>query len=260
MGSSRTINEYRKLLIVATIEFAKSDIVYQKLEDAAEKVAEYVCRNPGLMLVLSDILRVTAPWSYQETDAKLDVWEARQLGPQKSKAKKLVTIMREAFLVCTTDYEKNKVRGLIPERMACTLLHEKYFKKCYENKINYAIKTGCIVRIDGKDIVYECINPFDYGELDCNADKQTVDIAAWDSKFGEFGEIKVSPRHFHTKDIMYLRKLASELNVKEVKHEVYLISTQAKSMIQAKLQSINLWQNEEFRLIGSENFFNLRAV
>lgn len=238
------------------VVFVGSDKKYEALESAAEDVADYVCNNRALIFVLSDILRTSAPWEYQEASQRLSQWGKARFGIERSKAKNLVQKVQHAFTVCTSDYEKNKVRGLIPEKMAFSLLNRKYYELNQQNGQAYTIGAGCIVRINGKDIIYECKKPYENAD-DSDKGKITVDVGTWDTIFGEFGEVKASPHRFHTGDVKYLRVLAEALSRHKADYIIHLISTQAHSTIQSKLEERQLWQAEEFSLIGSDNFFEL---
>ena len=241
------------------IVFAESDYKYGDLESAAENVASYVYNNRSLIFVLSDILRVSAPWEYSIAVKELTIWETERFGIQKIKAKVLVQKVKEAYSICTSTYQKNKIRGLIPEKLAFSLLNNKHYEQSKNGKGKYRIGSGCIVRIGGKDVIYKCCSPY-VKDDDSDDNRQTVDVAVWNSIIGEFGEIKASPHRFHTKDIKYLRTLANELNAYNFSYTLYLISTQAPATIQSKLEELKLWNPHEFALIGSNNFFDLAKV
>lgn len=116
------------------------------------------------------------------------------------------------------------------------------------------------VLINGKPVLYRPRNPFETKE-NSDGNRQTVDAGFWDGSIGEFAEIKLQPNAFRTKDINYLKLLASELKRNDILYSIFLVALGNKDLIEKKLQRLNLIDEElvdKFILIGKDQFFQLQ--
>lgn len=246
--------------LLDVICFEKTDIINEQIDESADDVAKFVYLNPTMFPYLSDVLLFSFKWPLGTLSSSMEKWGtgARLKCRKNKEINKFIEKMQHAFRLCKNEEEKNALRGLIPEKLLFEIIYRKYQKNCDEKNEAFIIETGCIVKIYGVKVIYYCCKSDEF-ENENNSDKTkvSVDLGVCNELYGEYAEAKVSPKGFHTKDIKYLRKLASELMRHKLNYKIYLVTTGDKDIIIEKLKDKELWNPGEFVLIGSENFYSL---
>lgn len=244
-------------MTLTRITFERKDGVYPRLESAAEKIAEFLYAYKSRIQEFCDLMRISSNWSKSNYKNELAKWASMTKGRRKKNVapdtEQLVVSAYLFFDTCQDNQEIRKMRGLVPEKLV-----EKIFLLRYQGKTRNQ-GFGALVTLDKEDIKYICEAPYDKGPEDSDKNRQTVDAGAWDGKKGEFIEVKFNPEAFHTKDIRYLRLLASELKNKELNHSIYLIAMDDKNLTEQRLKHLDLWESGEFILVGREEIFELQT-
>ena len=241
-----------------SIRFIAKDNVPAHLIFCADDIAEFVFDNPDVFRYLSDILNASSGWSCKNAEIMLEQWNKRVPGKHANgKARReLIEKFRMGMKSCNDEEEKNRLRGLIPEKLIYKIVSQKYVNSFLRQKQLYRIELGCIVEINGDPINYKCEHAYETSN-DCDDNKLTVDLGVCDMKIAECAEAKVSPTAFCTKDIKYLRLLTKKMNESKISHAIYLVSTGNLGMIESRLRFLDLWNDNEFILIGKENIFDI---
>lgn len=238
------------------ITFQKCDIIVPHLDPLANEIADFLILNTHKFEVFCEFLRYSTGWQKNNYQSKLSTWKKLRFGRKSSPAsdeKKFISFIDKFFQVCKNDDDIKKMRGLVPEKLMERIfnLRDQAKKRDFE--------TGCIVAVDGTNIIYICSAPYNNGD-DSDGTKKTVDIGIWDGLLGEFSEIKVSPDSFHTKDIKYLRFLAENLQSNNIDYKIYLIALKEKELTKKRLSLLTSYIEGEFMLIGRDDILGLRQV
>ena len=238
------------------IRFRKLDFPKPDLEPTAVQIAEFILTHPGHFEEFCEWLRFSTSWRKHNYQTPLAYWKKLKIGRAKKLAadtQLFLALVDKFFSVCRHDEDIKAMRGLVAEN----LLYKVFIKR-YEGQI-CKLDTGCSVIVDGLEVIYVCPAPlYDDVNHDADINKKTVDIGSWDGVYGEFGEIKVSPDSFQTKDIKYLRLLAQTLFDKALSHKVYLIALQNKELTQHRLRALSCFMEDEFTFIGREDILGLQ--
>ncbi|HEF5063590.1 TPA: hypothetical protein SAQ65_002580 [Bacillus cereus] len=240
------------------VNFRRTDYSYPLLEPAADKIADFLYTYKSRVREFCDLMRISSGWSKADYPNKLSRWASFALGKRKKTeppdTKQLIESAYLFFDTCQNDNDIKKMRGLVPEKLV-----EKIFAQRYEGKQCHK-GFGAVVKVDGQDVKYRCLSPYNNGPIDSDGNRQTVDAGAWDGTKGEFIEVKFNPEAFHTKDIRYLQELASELKSKGLDYLIYLIAMDNKELTETRLKHLGFWVPGEFVLIGREEVFELQTA
>lgn len=234
------------------VTFIPLDYYYPKLDKFAITVANFLINNKSQFSKFCEFMRISSTWDISNYMNKFQKWASKVRGRKKhipSDTQQLIDIALDIYRICDNRSEIQKLRGLIPEKLMQKIFLKRYLSK----KINHGY--GAMVNIDGKNVLYRCTSQYDNG-IDKDTDKSTIDVGIWDGLKGEFAEVKLSPQVIYTRDIKYLRILSGECNNSGINHEIYLVALdQDREFIQYQLEGLNLWDKNEFTLIGSNDIF-----
>ncbi|MBO0588899.1 hypothetical protein [Sporosarcina sp. E16_8] len=228
----------------ATIEFHPSDYEHPHLDKVAELIAIHTYKYKGRINDLNSFMRVSGDWwkkgiqnSMLQKWANAFIPNRRKAAPDKNE---FVSLIEQIFIVCQSEDEWNKMRGLIPEK-----IFESYFSKRH---VPAQIGYGVIVAINQVKVLYR-----PKIVLDGDGNRQTVDAASWNGEFGEFVEVKFQPDAFGKKEFGYLELLEGELDQAKVEHQILLVSFDDADFIKRMLVQKGLLRvNTRFKTMGHE--------
>lgn len=224
------------------ITFAPSDRPVPHLEVLATDIKDAVFKYRNRRYELARFLRHTGNTliTYQRHYDRWSITYKQKKTPADER--KFAELLGRIGAECTSDEDWQKLRGIIAEK-----LFEPYF---IEKHLGSDIGFGVQVLINSTPVIYQ-------PQIRTNTDKrrQSIDAGAWDTKRGEFAEIKFNPEIFEEKDINYLKHLEQQLNVSSVPHTILVVSFSDPVITKNALLSKNLIDaSSKFVMIGPDEF------
>lgn len=225
-------------------DFLEYEMKY--FDKKARKIAHIVYNNPELLNLLSEFLLTFI--DNIDFDSRYKKWkkelpEFHLLYGQEV----LDNFLDELYssFKSIKSHHLDKFRGIIFE-----YLLEIYYKSLYKGDRN-KICFGCIVKINGENIIYNC-------DEDTSKNRKTVDIAAYNIDDSRFYELKVGPQGFDRHVIAYLNILKHELNKNEISKEIIVgcMTLKSKNALKIRLKADKL-NFSELELNGLKEIKNM---
>lgn len=206
-------------------DFLEHDMRY--FEKKAINIACIVYNNPKLLNVLKEFLLSFI--NNIDFDIRYKKWKNQlpelQLLHGQAVLDDFLNELYSSFK-SIKPYHIDKFRGLIFENLL-----EIHYKNLYSKDCDRTC-FGCMVIINGKDIVYNCKeNPTN--------NRKTVDIVGYNIKNSKFYELKVGPKGFDSHVINYLNILENELDRNKVSENIIVgcMTLELKSTLKMILKS-----------------------
>ncbi|WP_027938016.1 hypothetical protein [Anaeroarcus burkinensis] len=224
-----------------------------EMESAAKNIANFLHDHPDKielaregMRALVDIRKRNADWVSHFQNWKNVVCKMKRINVNAPDYKAFFQLIKNCFDVCGTLKDFEKMCGTVPEKYVEVAYETRYISRHPQLRDN-----GCKVIIDGNEVVYqpECTVDRD-GDADIRC--VSVDIAAWDGRFSDFIEIKISPEGFQTKNINYFRLLRQRLVEKDLRHFIRLYTWGQKDLLKERLALLGVGEDEFLLLVGKE--------
>lgn len=224
------------------ITFEPSDKPIPHLETLAKDIATAVFKYRNRRYELDRFLRHTGN-TLTNFQSYFNRWsETYKKKTTPADEREFAELLGRISTECTSDEEWQKLRGVIAEK-----IFEPYFSKKHNGSdIGFGVK----ILINNEAVIYE-------PKISTETDKrrQSVDAGAWDSKKGEFAEVKFNPEIFEEKDINYLKHLEKKLNDSLVSHTILIVSFSEMVVTKNALVSKGLISvDHTFKIIGPDEF------
>lgn len=155
----------------------------------------------------------------------------------------LINSVGNAYRACRNQDEISDFRGRLFE----VILEQRYKDKYQDTRDRKSIfNTGCIVKIDNKEIIYV--------DNESGKAKETVDIAGYNLLQSEFYEAKVGPKNFDKIVINYLKMLNDFVREKKISESIAVgcLTMETKASLKQNLRKIKIQHN-----IDSEDFIQM---
>ncbi|HEY4536915.1 MAG TPA: hypothetical protein VIG45_00505 [Erysipelothrix sp.] len=224
------------------ITFAPSDRPVPHLEALATDIKDAVFQYRNRRYEIDRFLRHSKNTiaTYQ---AHYDRWSRKyMLKNTPSDEREFAVLLGRIGTECTSDEEWQKLRGIIAEK-----LFEPYFK---EKHLGSDMGFGVKVLINGVPVIYQPST-----QTTTDKRRQSVDAGAWDTKNGEFVEVKFNPEIFEEKDINYLKHLEQQLEANSVSHTILVVSFSDPIVTKNELIAKKLVNKDSnFVIIGPDEF------
>ena len=223
------------------------------MQKAIEDLAVHLMTYKDNFSYVVRIVRHAASWRMNNWKNNYEKWKASMLKLSKSSdIVNLVGLIKSCFSSCLNDDDIKKVRGSIQEQYAFNICKDLCGSSLGILNVDYKIETGCSVEVNGSAVEYHCAAPYSSVD-DCDDNCYTVDIAIWDKLCGTFFELKLSPDKFFTKNIRLMREIKLEMEKEMLASKFILYSWGCKDLTIAWLEAHNLWVDDEFIILDSED-------
>ncbi|MED4705223.1 hypothetical protein ABEU80_19495 [Bacillus velezensis] len=204
--------------------------------DSIEKVSKHFETKRDYIYEFCGMVQASKRWRVsRRLSDSLKIWKA-QFIKDKPNRFEIADIIEDAFLKCTSDDEIDELRGGLLEALLIGIKGGGVSSlNDYQSYLNRGWGAKVYLTADNhtRGIYYECNKK----ETDGCTNRSTVDYGEWDGKLSNFYECKASPNSISCKEVMYMDFLRSELDKRDIAHNIHFVSAEAKLSVKLKLDS-----------------------
>lgn len=224
--------------------------------DSANKLANLLLKDSALIKIAEILLKIICSKYRSNVEWKSDLehtakrafkFECINYNPEFTK------LLFKCFKSCTCIKQYERMKGLIPEKYV-----ELVYGIRYSKESDYDLKFGCNVIIN-KNIIKFYDEEMEK-ELPDSGRRQSIDIAAWNNKFGDFIEVKYQPDLFEPKNIYFMRLISDAMKKQNLSYYNRFYTWDDINAVKIKLRLLGCWNEEEIDVLVYDEINKIPTV
>lgn len=224
--------------------------------DSAKKLAKLLLNDSALIKIAEILLRQICSKYRSNVEWKSDLEHTAKIAFKSESITynpEFTKLIFKCFKSCTCIEQYERMKGLIPEKYVELIYGIRYSK---EN--DYDLKFGCNVIIN-KNII-KFYNEEMEKELPGSGRRQSIDIAAWNNKFGDFIEVKYQPNLFEPKNIYFMQLISDAMKKENLLCYNRFYTWDDINAVKIKLTLLGCWNEEEIEILVYDEINKIPTV